>query len=235
MWSEFSALDIPGAFPGLKILPLPCAGRLELVHVIEALEQGIDGILIVTCPEEECKQEKRGAQHAMLYEAKLSSILGRIGLFGRVSVATATPKRMGEFTRRLGQLSDEVQKKGRRELSAEQRGSLAILKDVVRDVRIRWLLAKEREMLESGNVYGEKVPPEKWNKVFDDALQERYVQHSILRQARLSPVSAGELGKLLGLRSSVVVRHLVELKRRNLVEMCHGHGDQKFSARGVGK
>jgi coenzyme F420-reducing hydrogenase delta subunit/DNA-binding transcriptional ArsR family regulator len=235
MWSEFSTLDIPGAFLGLKVLPLPCAGRLELVHLLEALEQGIDGVLVVTCPEDECKQEKRGAQHAALYEAKLESILGRMGLSGRVSMVTATPKRMGEFTRILGRFVDGVQTNGHRGLTGQQLETLAIMKDVILDVRIRWLLAKEREMLEAGNVFGEKVPPEKWNRVFDDALQDRYVQHSILRLARRSPMNAGEIGRLLGLAPRVVLRHLVELKRQNLVEMVHGHGDQKFSVKGVGK
>jgi coenzyme F420-reducing hydrogenase delta subunit/Pyruvate/2-oxoacid:ferredoxin oxidoreductase delta subunit/DNA-binding transcriptional ArsR family regulator len=235
MWSEFSALDIPGALPDLKILPLPCAGRLELVHILEALEQGIDGVLVVTCPEDECKQEKRGTQHASLYEAKLETILGRIGLSGRVSMATATPKRMGEFANLLGCFIEGVKKNGHREPTGPQLETLAVMKDVLRDVRMRWLLAKEREMLEAGNVYGEKVPLEKWNRVFDDALADRYVQHSILRLARRSPMNAGEIGRLLGLAPRVVLRHLVELKRQNLVEMVHGHGDQKFTAKGVGK
>jgi coenzyme F420-reducing hydrogenase delta subunit len=232
MWSEFSALDIPESAPDMKLLPLPCAGRLELLHVLEAIEQGIDGVLIVTCPEEECKQEKRGAQHAVLYEAKLESLLGGIGLSDRVSMATATPKRIGEFSRQLGQFADKVRKTGHRGLTAKQKEDIAILKDVLRDVRTRWLLAREREMLEKGNVYGEKVPPEKWNMMFDEAIRERYIQHSILRRARERPMSAGELGKLLGLAPRVVLRHLVELKRRNLVEMCHGHGSQTFSAKG---
>jgi len=232
MWSEFSALDLPDPGPDLRLLPLPCAGRLELVHVLEALEQGIDGVLVVTCPEEECKQEKRGAQHALLYEAKLESLLGGIGLSDRVSMATATPKRIGEFNRHLGPFADKVRKMGRCGLSDKQREDLAILKDVLRDVRIRWLLAREREMLENGNVYGEKVPPDKWNRIFDDALRDRYVQHAILRRARERPMSAGELGKLLGLAPQVVLGHLVELKRRNLVEMCHGHGAQTFAVKG---
>lgn len=38
----------------VKVLTLPCAGRVDLLFLLKALEQGADGILVVSCPEGNC-------------------------------------------------------------------------------------------------------------------------------------------------------------------------------------
>ena len=236
MWSEFSELDTPrseaAARAGVGLLPLPCAGRLELVHVVDALLKGIDGVVVATCPEDECKQEKRGPRHAGLYATKLVSILNGMGLGGRVERFTATPKRPGDFGRDLEKASGRMRNLGPLTLSEAQRDELLVLRDMLSDVRIRWLLSREGDMLEKGNVYGEKVPAEKWNRIFDDALADRRVQHRILRRADRGPATAGEMAASVGLAPAAVVRHIIDLKKRNLLEMCHGPGPQKFAAKG---
>ena len=236
MWSEFTALDSNG--PGadlpkdIHLVPLPCAGRLELTNVVGALLRGIDGVIVATCPEEECRQERSGPRHAAIYEAKLESLLKGIGLAGRVARFTATPKRPGDFVRDLQLHAGKIRALGPLTLTDAQREELAILKDLLSDVRMRWLLSREGDMLEKGNVYGEKVSLEQWNKIFDDALRDRRVQHAILRRARSGPVTAGEIAASLKLPPPVVVRHIIDLKRQNLLEMCHGLGPQKFAVKG---
>jgi coenzyme F420-reducing hydrogenase delta subunit len=236
MWSEFTALDTSGPGPavpsGVQLVPLPCAGRLELVHVVDAILRGIDGVIVATCPEDECRQEKRGPRHAAVYEAKLERLLAGIGLSGRVARFTATPKRPGDFARDLKLNADRMRALGPLALSEAQREELSILKDLLSDLRMRWLLSREGDMLEKGNVYGEKVSPEQWNAIFDNALRDRRVQHAILRRARGGPVTAGEIASSLGLPPPVVVRHIIDLKRQNLQEMCHGQGPQKFAVKG---
>ncbi len=235
MWSEFTALDSPlgeaAGRSGVELLPLPCAGRLELVHVVDAFLKGIDGVVIATCPEDECRQEKRGPRHAGLYGTKLQSILRGMGLGGRLERFAATPKKPGDFGRDLEKASAGMRALGPLSLSEAQRDELLVLRDMLSDVRIRWLLSREGDMLEKGNVYGEKVPLDKWNRIFDDALADRRVQLRILRRASRGPATAAEIAASVGLAPPAVVRHLIDLKKRNLIEMCHGHGPQKFSVK----
>jgi coenzyme F420-reducing hydrogenase delta subunit/Na+-translocating ferredoxin:NAD+ oxidoreductase RNF subunit RnfB len=233
MWSEFSALDLAEHPAGLKLVPLPCAGRMEIVHVLDSLLSGIDGVLMVTCLEDECKQEKMGEKHARRYEAKLERLLNELGLAERVSIVSASPKQIGRFRRQLDELILRIHKMQRLGLSEKQREALEITRDVLQDVRIRWLFAREKEMLEKGNVYGEKVTPEMWDKVIATALADRLVQHAILHQSRGKAISAAELGRLLGLDPAVVLRHIIDLKRRNLMVMSHAHGAQLFAAKEV--
>ncbi len=65
--------------PNLEIRPVPCAGRIETIHLLKALEQGADGVLIFACHEENC-QYRRGnirAKSRLLYAG---TILARIGM-----------------------------------------------------------------------------------------------------------------------------------------------------------
>ena len=38
----------------VKVQVLPCAGRVDILHLLRALEQGVDGVLVMTCPEGNC-------------------------------------------------------------------------------------------------------------------------------------------------------------------------------------
>ena len=67
------------SIPNLEIRPVPCAGRIETVHLLTALEQGADGVIVFACHEENC-QYRRGnirAKSRLLYAGTL---LERIGM-----------------------------------------------------------------------------------------------------------------------------------------------------------
>jgi coenzyme F420-reducing hydrogenase delta subunit len=47
----YAAADLAGSLriqypPGVKIVEVPCTGRLEIVEVLHAFERGIDGVLV---------------------------------------------------------------------------------------------------------------------------------------------------------------------------------------------
>lgn len=39
----------------IKLIKLPCSGRIDVLHIIKAFEQGTDGVLIFGCYEGACK------------------------------------------------------------------------------------------------------------------------------------------------------------------------------------
>ncbi|MDD4343775.1 MAG: hydrogenase iron-sulfur subunit [Eubacteriales bacterium] len=58
--SAYRAADMAGTLgliipEGVKIISLPCAGRLEEVHVLNALEEGADGVMVLGCLKDSCK------------------------------------------------------------------------------------------------------------------------------------------------------------------------------------
>ena len=57
--SACQAADIAGAMrksysDGIYIIRVPCAGKVEGLHILQAFEKGADGVLILACQEESC-------------------------------------------------------------------------------------------------------------------------------------------------------------------------------------
>jgi len=57
--SAYQAADIAGAkrnpyADGVYLIRVPCAGKIEELHILQAFEKGADGVLVLACPEESC-------------------------------------------------------------------------------------------------------------------------------------------------------------------------------------
>ena len=58
--SAYPAADMAGALrltipKNVDIVRVPCAGRIETIHLLKPLEMGADGILIFPCYDENCQ------------------------------------------------------------------------------------------------------------------------------------------------------------------------------------
>jgi len=64
---------------GVRIISTPCTGKLEMEHILQAFENGIDGILVVGCLEGGCHFVE-GNLRARKRTDRIRSILDEIGL-----------------------------------------------------------------------------------------------------------------------------------------------------------
>ncbi len=108
--SEMSMSLKKETYGNLEIRPVPCAGRIETIHLLTALEKGADGVLIFACHEENC-QYLRGnirAKSRLLYAGTL---LERTGMekackgfaCGRRIIRGSIPRSPSRFVQRLPQ------------------------------------------------------------------------------------------------------------------------------------
>jgi F420-non-reducing hydrogenase iron-sulfur subunit len=73
----------------IKIISLPCSGKLNVPYIVKAFETGADGILIITCRQGQC-QNIEGNKRAIKRAEAIDSLNEEIGLGkGRVSVIQA--------------------------------------------------------------------------------------------------------------------------------------------------
>ncbi|TFG64865.1 MAG: hydrogenase iron-sulfur subunit [Spirochaetales bacterium] len=42
-------------FGAVRIVPLPCSGKIEMGIILKALEEGAPGVLVLGCPVDNCK------------------------------------------------------------------------------------------------------------------------------------------------------------------------------------
>jgi F420-non-reducing hydrogenase iron-sulfur subunit len=64
---------------GIRILATPCTGKLEMEHLLEAFEKGVDGIVIVGCLEGNCHFVE-GNLRARKRTDRICAMLKEIGL-----------------------------------------------------------------------------------------------------------------------------------------------------------
>ena len=89
----------------VRAIDLPCAARVDMLHILEAFRNGVDGVLVAACHEEECKQEK-ASQKAQRLVAALQNRLSEIGLGDRLRFCFVAPRYPETFTQELRQFTE---------------------------------------------------------------------------------------------------------------------------------
>jgi len=82
--SGYVAADMAGKLgmslpESLDIIRVPCAGRIDAFHMLQALENGADGVLVFACHEENC-QFLTGNLMAKARMSYVYGIMEKIGL-----------------------------------------------------------------------------------------------------------------------------------------------------------
>jgi coenzyme F420-reducing hydrogenase delta subunit/Na+-translocating ferredoxin:NAD+ oxidoreductase RNF subunit RnfB len=93
--------------PNIRTIELPCAGRVEALYVLEALQQGADGVMVVACSEQDCKQEgvSARAEHVV---ARIKEKLEQIGLGDRLNFAPVSPRYPGQVEEKIREFRDKI-------------------------------------------------------------------------------------------------------------------------------
>lgn len=69
----------------IRVKLVPCSGKIDIQYMLHALETGIDGIIVVTCPHGECTLTQ-GNYRADIRMHTLQQLLEEIGLDANRSV-----------------------------------------------------------------------------------------------------------------------------------------------------
>jgi F420-non-reducing hydrogenase iron-sulfur subunit len=102
-------LDIPA---NVEVIRVPCAGRIETIYLMKALEKGADGVLIFACYEDNC-QFLRGNLRARGRLDYAHRILEKIGLEKeRIEICHLTTNSGVKFAETLHQKSEQLKKLG---------------------------------------------------------------------------------------------------------------------------
>lgn len=80
----YAAADLAGSMrlsypPNIKIIQVPCTGRIDVIHILKAMEEGADGVMIAGCLEGECHFIE-GNLRAKKRVTSVKNILSRIGM-----------------------------------------------------------------------------------------------------------------------------------------------------------
>lgn len=118
-WCSYAGADMAGTSrmsypPNIRIIRVPCSGRIDPLFVVKAFQMGADGVLIAGCHPGDCHYAE-GNYHLRRRFALLRPFLDYLGIekerFRLEWVSASEAKR---FTQVVSSFTDEVRKLGPR-------------------------------------------------------------------------------------------------------------------------
>ncbi len=96
---------------GLKTVAVPCAGKVDIDYVMQAMAEGADGVVIMACHNGNCKSEK-GSLYAKWRAANAQEMIETIGLEKeRICFATTAANMGSDFSRILMEMEATITSK----------------------------------------------------------------------------------------------------------------------------
>jgi F420-non-reducing hydrogenase iron-sulfur subunit len=117
IYCAYMAADTAGAlrltYPaGTKIVKLPCTGKVDVEYILEAFEQGADGVCVVACPLGNC-HHVGGNVRATKRVAYVKKLLDEIGLgSGRLGIYYMSGGQGHAFAEAAREMTEKVKKLG---------------------------------------------------------------------------------------------------------------------------
>lgn len=95
-----------------RLVMLPCSSKVEAYQMLKVLEQGVDGVLLVGCPEKSCRFLV-GSRRAEKRLTRAGQLLDQVGMgAGRLALKRAADLTTADILALAGQLAEQVKTLG---------------------------------------------------------------------------------------------------------------------------
>ena len=116
-YCAYAAADLAGSMrldypPNVRIIRIPCSGKIDAQYILEGFLNGADGVLVVGCLEGDC-HFKNGNNKAARRVAYVKKLLDEIGIGGERVEMVLMSAGMGErFARVAEEITEKIRKLG---------------------------------------------------------------------------------------------------------------------------
>lgn len=138
----YAAADLAGSmrlqYPdNVRVLRLPCTGRVEVNYLLAAFESGADGVIVAGCLEGGCHFQE-GNLRARRRVERAKSFLGEIGLEpGRLEMFNLSSAEGGRFAQIVTEMTERVRAFGPSPLKLEPAAAAAALCEMTQQADAR--------------------------------------------------------------------------------------------------
>ncbi len=227
-WCSYAGADLAGVSriqypPSLRVIRVMCSGRVEPIFVIRALENGLDGVIVMGCHLGDCHYID-GNYEAVNKFKMLQKLLNPIGLGDRIRLEWVSASEGVRFGQVITEFTEHIKSLGPSPLREKETNQhlleeLEAIAHVVEDFRLRALVARKRKITEEGNVYEKIIPEENYEELLEDAMNAEVIRSKIYLNLQIGPLSVKELSKRLNLDSASVLKHIVTLRQQGKVAL----------------
>jgi coenzyme F420-reducing hydrogenase delta subunit len=104
----------------IRIVRVPCTGKVDIVHILRSFEKGADGVYVVGCMEGDCRYN-RGNLRAKKRVAEAKRILDIVGIGGeRVQMFNLSSAEGPKFAQIALEMTQKIQALGPNPIKAKK-------------------------------------------------------------------------------------------------------------------
>lgn len=124
-YCAYTAADMAGSqrlpYPSdVKIIRVPCTGKVDPLYIMRALQNGADGVLVAGCLEGDC-HFKNGNVKAAKRIRTVKTLLSEIGIDeSRVAMVMLSAGMGKQFAQRVTEFVEDIRRLGRRPSASTQ-------------------------------------------------------------------------------------------------------------------
>ena len=116
-WCTYTGADLAGTSrlnmaPNVKIIRLPCTGRIDALFILKAFERGADGVIVIGCHPADCHYNA-GNYHARRRFAIFRELLEFVGIDpNRVTFSWVSASEGGKWAEIVNNTTEQVRQLG---------------------------------------------------------------------------------------------------------------------------
>jgi len=226
-WCSYAGADLAGVSriqypPNMRVIRVMCSGRVDPVFIFKALLTGIDGVFVLGCHPGDCHYLE-GNYEAEKKFLMVQKFLKMVDFDKRIRLDWVSASEGVRFGKVVTEFIESIREQGPSPLSGENIdqelfNNLKAMENSVSSDRIRALVGRQRKITEVENEYGEKVPIDEFNAIFDEAIHDEFVRHRILLSLSTKVLSVKDLAAELKLDPSEILENMLTLKSRGEID-----------------
>ncbi|MBD3253714.1 MAG: hydrogenase iron-sulfur subunit [Candidatus Lokiarchaeota archaeon] len=227
-WCSYAGADLAGVSriqypPNIRVIRVMCSGRVDPEFLFQGFMAGIDGIIVMGCHPGDCHYLE-GNYEAEQKFVMVKKFLELVNFENRISLEWVSASEGNRFAKIVTDFTNQIKEIGPSPLREDTHDEnllekMNAMKLAATSYRMRALVGRERALVEQENVYGELIPPEKFNNIFTQAIYEEYLRSRILLSLGKDPKSVKDLAIEMNIQASEVLDHILILKGRSQVNL----------------
>ena len=208
----------------IRIVRLMCTGRVDPTIVAQAFVNGADGVMVVGCHFGDCRYITGNVQ-GKIKMGLTTRVLDYVGLNPRrVSFDQCSSAEGERFVRLITEFDNGIRALGPlgsrdRLPMPELREKLLVAKAALGKEKLRWVVGKFTEFTTTGNKYGERFTEHEMWRTLDTIVMDEIATHQIIHELKQGPGVVRKLADRLKLPAPHVLRYVLALQRRGVVEL----------------
>jgi len=229
-WCAYAGADLAGVsriqYPAnIRVIRVMCSGRVDPLLVLKSFKHGIDGVAVLGCHPGDCHYQT-GNYQAERKMQMTKRVLEKIGVEPeRLYLDWVSAAEGRRFSDVITDFTTKIKEIGPIKEIKDFRQRISIGEGIVESVRIRWLVGKERELLEFGNVFNEKIEEDGFKDLIWRNIVIEYNKGRICSLVKETPQTVKNIAEELNMPKADVARYLTNMENNGEVSLLDFKGN----------